>query len=348
MSLGINQYGESFPTTPSIEQSFFEIEIDELFIFITQESSSDLTITATEINEVFQNTTQDFESDLVDSAMEFNDRFSIFSQVSERDPTVLAIGFDDSTLPSTDVDPTPDPTCSSATNFTQTDISCSSPKTTQIPPSNLLSQLDLSRPRCLHKLPNEILGNIFRHELQNTQGVPNLLLALAADKDPSTGTRSRFYDIAQYHHQACNVKVTPKNFKDFRKQTWDVVSKYDHIEIVAPVDMNANKVTWKNNFETIAFDLRKLDRDNNSRWFASTQAGWLIAASSSARQLVLKDKIGRGADIAGAKENDFRKDSHAITVKLGIKPKLKVTSEGLQCWIWEREDGGKLSWNWHC
>jgi hypothetical protein len=87
----------------------------------------------------------------------------------------------------------------------------------------------------------------------------------------------------------------------------------------------------------------------NLRWLMGTRAGWLISASGSARQLVVKDKIGRSAEICDKEtwglQVESKWDLEALTRKLGLELKVKeAPTEGLRYTIWAKENCGKLSW----
>jgi hypothetical protein len=223
-------------------------------------------------------------------------------------------------------------------HFSNMELDSASDTTTSLVPSMAQPIVNTRKP--LNKLPAEILDKIFRHELHRSQGVPNLLYALSADKDPSTGKRTHLYDVAKYSYWACNLRIMQDNFEAFKRRKLNGdLSNYDHIEIVLPVSMRSTTVTWKNHFETITFDLSNIEGLGDHRTAVGSQAGWLISASSSVRLLVVKDKIGR--DIA-APESESGRDLDSISKRLGLQPKRDHDSR-MQYWIWGREDGDKLS-----
>jgi hypothetical protein len=134
--------------------------------------------------------------------------------------------------------------------------------------------------------------------------------------------------------------VTPDNLIAFKKRRLrDDLSKYDHIEIIFLFDMRATTVTSKNHFETITFDRSKLEYLN---FPVCSPAGWLITASSSARLMVLKDRIDRDINTC---RPVMKMDLNHISEKLGLHPKRKYDAR-MQYWIWERTNGDKFSWDW--
>jgi hypothetical protein len=134
------------------------------------------------------------------------------------------------------------------------------------------------------------------------------------------------------------LAISPETIQQFMELECETLLKFDCINIVAPASLRS-RVAFGNHLENITFDLSNLP--DGSFYKVAPQVEWLIATSSCARQLIVKDKLNRSSNRRNITPFDFREVQRC----LGFRPKAKAMSDGMY-WIWKRDTVDKLSWNW--
>jgi hypothetical protein len=132
--------------------------------------------------------------------------------------------------------------------------------------------------------------------------------------------------------------VSLETLPQFMGWKCEALLAFDCIDIVAPATLRS-RVPFGNNLKNITFDLSNLP--DGSFYKVTPQVGWLIATSSCARQLIVKDKLDRSSVKGSITTFDFCEVQRCFD----FGPKVKTIADGIY-WIWKRETGDKLSWTW--
>lgn len=129
---------------------------------------------------------------------------------------------------------------------------------------------------------------IFRDLLHSIEGVPNVLVALAADKEED-GSKSALYLDMKAEYRRLNGRITPKNHGIWKYKRSREFLQIRHLQIVLPVEIRGGLITVKNNFQSVTMYLSPENISGKRNYFIDNIAT-LFRASTYTRTLVIKVK----------------------------------------------------------